>query len=331
MPRPRKPSPELTSSKEEAYLRRVSYAAAPHPRTVTPARGRPTSSTRNHSVELPKCRLTSVLRTAYRFGCDGESAFSTASKAAAGASPICLASGTCALPAARKRGRASGRRACKIPICLVILPASPRRIGPVRASGKPRASTFSATLLKTGPSSFGASARGTPALHQELRAERGERGRAVRDQSSRGMIADQIELRERARRHLQMLRERARALLRRCIAADVTVAAVERGEERARGERDHRMHLRDACAAGAQAGERIGAERPGVVHAHRAVAHGERFRKGRELAIAHGEDDDVGIDRSARCAFASGAQRDVIARFLQRLRRAPARPCRPRE
>ena len=108
---------------------------------------------------LALCSFLAALCANGRFGAGNESLDGVESSG--GASPMARASGSCARTAARYSGMAPGRRSRRRRGVV-----DGRRVaaahGPVSASGKPSASTFSATLRSSGPSIFGAICAGTP-------------------------------------------------------------------------------------------------------------------------------------------------------------------------
>ena len=213
----------------------------------------------------------------------------------------------------RRGAAADSRRSPRRAIWRSIAAASPRRTGPVSASGKPSVSTFSATRAEE-RSEHLRGVRARNAGHdEELGADRRERRGAVRDEPRGRVVADGVELRERARRHAEVLREDARALLGRRVALHVAVAARERREERARGERDHRVHLRDARARAAQRPRARSASSEPALWTTTALffTTPETARSaaiGPELTLANREDDDVGVDPPRRDALARGRQ-----------------------
>lgn len=136
----------------------------------------------------------------------------------------------------------------------------------------------------------------------------GERGRRV--------VADRIEVRNRARRHSDELRERAGTTNRHGIALDVDVAVRERGVNAGRSKRNHRMHLSHAAANRAQRCERLGVDSPCNMHTNSCGMHvltgGQFFGHRLEIAVTDGEHDHVGLDFS-RQRLTSGPQRDLRA------------------
>ena len=228
------------------------------------------------------------------------------------------ASGSCAWAAARysddgspEASREASRGASRAP------PRSPRTgPGPVSASGKPRRSTFSATLRRSGPSIFGATVAATIlARTEELGADRGGsaaapfatelRGRVVRDRVERpGRFAAGPSSRRRARSR------RRRAPSARGSPCTCTSPARQIGASRAsRRTRSSGASGPTPAHAHAERRQRPRRRARRATWTHDGAAPARRPRRGAapravgEVAIAHGEDvDDVCVGIWARRA-----------------------------
>ena len=118
-----------------------------------------------------------------------------------------------------------------------------------------------------------------------------------------------------------------RAASARGIAFDVELTVRKRGSERGRGKRDHRMHLGDGDVLGARRREGFGAERASAMKdGHGAMpdeaTRDELGRARGDVAIAHRDDDDRGVDAPPREAATGRAKRHLASqrRFSARAR-----------
>ncbi len=110
--------------------------------------------------------------------------------------------------------------------CFSTPAASPRRTGPVSASGRPIRSTFSATERSSGPSMAGMAAGLAPAFAEQIGAGRGERRRPVGHEPRRRVVGDAVERGERARVRPTLRQSRRARRTASAIASHVGVTSL---------------------------------------------------------------------------------------------------------